>query len=84
MRFILQEQQNLNHYYWIIQQWGAIASFKQNPTNDERIIKFIEELKNTKLTKNSFDRISSFSKVASFIDPDHFAIYDSRVIYALN
>ncbi|MCU4315604.1 hypothetical protein KTH93_13390 [Acinetobacter bereziniae] len=44
----------------------------------------MEELKNTKLTKNSFDRISSFSKVASFIDPDHFAIYDSRVIYALN
>lgn len=84
LRFILQEQQNLNHYYWIIQQWGGIASFKQNPTNDERIIKFIEELKNTKLTKNSFDRISSFSKVASFIDPDHFAIYDSRVIYALN
>lgn len=21
LRFILQEQQNLNHYYWIIQQW---------------------------------------------------------------
>ncbi|ENU57800.1 hypothetical protein L291_2288 [Acinetobacter guillouiae MSP4-18] len=37
-----------------------------------------------KLTKNSFDCISSFSKVASFINPDNHAIYDSRVIYALN
>ncbi|ALH96746.1 hypothetical protein AOY20_12800 [Acinetobacter equi] len=36
------------------------------------------------LTKNSFERISSFSKVASFINPTEYVIYDSRVIYALN
>ncbi len=36
------------------------------------------------LTKNTFECISSLSKVASFVKPDQFVIYDSRVIYCLN
>ncbi|TPE52018.1 hypothetical protein FJM67_08200 [Maribrevibacterium harenarium] len=37
-----------------------------------------------KLTKDSFSCISSLSKVASFLDPERYVIYDSRVIYSLN
>ncbi|WP_440871830.1 hypothetical protein [Vibrio diabolicus] len=36
------------------------------------------------LDKNTFDVISSMSKVASFLDHTKYAIYDSRVIYSLN
>lgn len=84
LKDFLLKQQSLDCYYWIIQQWGGIGSFKQNDVNDARIKKFIIEMGQDKLTKNSFDCISSFSKVASFINPDDHAIYDSRVIYALN
>lgn len=75
---------SLNHFYWIIQQWGGIASFKKNDLNDAKIIKFLAELEKKALTKISFERISSFSKVASFLNPNDYVIYDSRVIYALN
>jgi len=36
------------------------------------------------LTKESFTLISSFSKLASFLNPNEYAIYDSRAIYSLN
>ena len=71
-------------YYWIIQEWGGISSFKRNDVNDTKIKKFISELDKKTLTKISFERISSFSKVASFLNPNDYVIYDSRVIYALN
>lgn len=71
-------------HYWIVQDWGRIGSFKKNQKNDLRIIKFQEELGKKNLTKNSFDCISSLSKIASFIQPETFAIYDSRAIYSLN
>ncbi|NDV14389.1 hypothetical protein GZH52_16675 [Crenobacter sp. HX-7-9] len=41
-------------------------------------------MKDGKLTKSTFECISSLSKVASFLDPDHYVIYDSRAIYTLN
>ncbi|MHA3892844.1 hypothetical protein [Acinetobacter sp. GXMZU3951] len=80
----------LNHndclltYYWIIQEWGGIGSFKRNDVNDAKIINFLSELDKKYLTKTSFERISSLSKVASFLNPNDYVIYDSRVIYALN
>ncbi|QDF68525.1 hypothetical protein FJQ87_10630 [Shewanella sp. SNU WT4] len=42
------------------------------------------ELNKGKLTKKTFDAISSVSKIASFMQPDKYAVYDSRVIYSLN
>lgn len=70
--------------YWIVRQWGGIKSFKQNQTNDLRIVKFKKQLQKGVLTRESFGLISSFSKIASFLYPENYAIYDSRVIYALN
>lgn len=74
----------LKNHYWAIQEWGGIGSFKRNEKNDSRIRGFLNELKKEKLTKSSFDCISSLSKVASFIEPEKYVIYDSRVIYSLN
>ena len=76
----------LKNSYWIIQTWGGIKSFKQNSLNDEKIMSFIEKIKgNTvKLNKNEFEIISSLSKIAAFLLPERFCIYDSRVIYSLN
>jgi hypothetical protein len=76
--------QELDIHYWIIQDWGGIGSFKRNDANDKRIIKFLTELDNGVLTKHTFSAISSLSKIASFLNPEDYVIYDSRVIYALN
>jgi len=84
LKTVLNDDKNLTNYYWIIQEWGGIKSFKQTQNNDEKIIKFKQQLEKKKLTKDTFERISSFSKIASFLEPDKYAIYDSRVIYSLN
>lgn len=81
---VLNQDNALSIYYWVIQEWGGIKSFKRHEKNDAKILKFLNELDNNSLTKISFERISSFSKVASFIKPKDYVIYDSRVIYALN
>ncbi|ANF81891.1 hypothetical protein A3K93_06590 [Acinetobacter sp. NCu2D-2] len=81
---MLKQGDCMSIYYWMIQEWGGIASFKRNDINDAKILKFIKELDKKSLTKISFERISSFSKVASFMKPAEYVIYDSRVIYALN
>ncbi len=81
---ILQNDLNLKNHYWIIQKWGGITSLKQNDRNDEKISKFKKQLSEGKLTKETFNLISSFSKLASFINPNEYAIYDSRAIYSLN
>ena len=44
----------------------------------------MQEIGSGALTRRSSDCISSLSKVASFVAPDQYVIYDSRVIYALN
>lgn len=75
---------SLDSHYWVIQNWGGIGSFRRNERNDLRIKKFLDELNKGTLTRNSFECISSLSKVASFINPDEYAIYDSRAIYTLN
>lgn len=81
---VLNQDNALFIYYWIIQEWGGIKSFKRHEKNDAKVLKFLDELNNKSLTKISFERISSLSKVASFINPKDYVIYDSRVIYALN
>ncbi len=81
---VISKDHDLKSHYWAIQKWGRIGSFKENEKNNLRIRKFIEEISKGKLTKNSFNCISSLSKVASFIEPDKYVIYDSRVIYSLN
>ena len=81
---VLQNDLNLENHYWIIQEWGGIKSLKQNDRNDEKINKFKKQLPTGKLTKEIFNLISSFSKLASFIKPNKYAIYDSRAIYSLN
>jgi len=81
---VLQNDLNLENHYWIIQEWGGIKSLKQNDRNDEKIHKFKKQLPTKKLTKEIFSLISSFSKLASFIKPNEYAIYDSRAIYSLN
>jgi hypothetical protein len=81
---VLQNDLNLENHYWIIQEWGGIKSLKQNDRNNEKINKFKKQLTAGKLTKEIFSLISSLSKLASFIDPNKYAIYDSRAIYSLN
>lgn len=70
--------------YWIINVWGGIRGFKSNDRNIEKIIKFKKEIRKGKLSLESFGTISSLSKIASFLEPDKYVIYDSRVIYTLN
>lgn len=81
---VISTDRSLESHYWAIQNWGGIRSFKKNERNDKRIEKFLEDMPKGKLTRSSFDCISSLSKVASFIDPEKYVIYDSRVIYSLN
>lgn len=81
---VIANDHTLNSHYWVIQNWGGIRSFKKNDRNNERINKFIKELSEGELSKHSFDAISSLSKVASFLEPNEYVIYDSKVIYALN
>jgi len=82
-RVILSDKSLASHY-WSIQDWGGIGSFKKNEKNDLRIHKFFDQLNKKTLTKNSFECISSLSKVAAFAYPAEYAIYDSRAIYSLN
>lgn len=80
------EQKNdyLELDFWIINEWGGIRGFKENQKNIGKINKFKKQIFSDKITKESFSTISSLSKIASFINPDKFFIYDSRVIYSLN
>ena len=77
-------QLNLKVYYWIIREWGGIKSFRQNDKNNKKILKFLNEIEEKKLSKTSFETISSLSKVISFVYPEKYAIYDSRAVYSLN
>lgn len=74
----------LGSHYWVVQDWGSIGSFKKNDKNNIRIKNFLRELENNSLTRNTFECIPSLSKIASFINPDKYSIYDSRAIYTLN
>lgn len=62
---------------WIIKDWGGIRG-----VNDERTLELVHQFLNNK--KSDFNRIASISKVASYMFPQKYCIYDSRVAYALN
>ena len=87
-QIIRKKYEQKNNYleldFWIINEWGGIRGFKKNQRNIEKINKFKKQIYSNKITKESFSTISSLSKIASFINPDVFFIYDSRVIYSLN
>jgi len=75
---------NIEQYFWIINKWGGIESFKNTDKNQVRINIFSNQLEKRKLTGDSFSVISSLSKIASFQDPENYFVYDSRTIYTLN
>jgi hypothetical protein len=81
---LLKEDHDMDIHFWIIHEWGGIRSFKRNDRNLKRISEFKNQLKNGSLLRPTFDLMSSLSKIASFMDPKEYAIYDSRAIYALN
>jgi hypothetical protein len=62
---------------WIIKEWGGIKGAK-----DSNTLKLIDLFKNQ--LEPSFNRIASSSKVGSFMFPEKYIIYDSRVAYSLN
>jgi len=70
--------------FWIINIWGGIRGFKPNDRNINKIIRFKKQIKKGRLSLDCFNTISSLSKISSFIEPEKFVIYDSRVIYTLN
>lgn len=63
--------------YWVISDWGGIRGFKKE--NVPALVKTFFESE-----KPSFDRIPSASKVGSYLYPEKFIAYDSRLAYALN
>lgn len=67
---------------WIVQQWGNIGRF--DTTNNERITGFRDHLAEGHITAVEFDRISSLSKIASFVSRDRFFVFDSRVAFSLD
>ena len=81
---LLEKDTDLELHYWIVRKWGGIIRFQQNEKNNKKIITFKKELLENKLSRNSFSTISSLSKIASFLNPKKYVIYDSRVTYSLN
>lgn len=62
---------------WIIHDWGGI-----NFGSEEGTLEAVYDFLNS--PKPKFERIASTSKVAAFMHPDKFIIYDSRVAYTIN
>ena len=62
---------------WIIKDWGGISTAKDADTL-ELINDFL------KSDNPKYKRIASVSKVGSYMYPEKYIIYDSRVAYALN
>jgi hypothetical protein len=81
---ILEQDTDLTTHYWVIRDWGEIRTFKVGDRNDGVIKTFKEEILKGKLTRASFASISSLSKLSSFWEPERYAIYDSRAVFALN
>lgn len=62
---------------WVIKDWGGITTSKDNDT-----IQLVTNFLNT--DSHPFKRIASASKVGSYMFPEKYIIYDSRVAYSLN
>ena len=65
---------------WIVHEWGGIRKFSIN--NHRRIIEFGDALMED--APVPLAGISSLSKIASFVRPTDYFVYDSRVAFALN
>ena len=74
---------NRDMNFWIINSWGGIRAFLNTDANQERLRGFIEGLEGEG-HQCDFSAIASFSKVASFVRPEQYFVYDSRVAYTLN
>lgn len=76
----------INSAFWIIQRWGRIHNFARSEVNIEKLwaLKANVTVETPNLNHIPFSNISSISKVASLLNPDLCAIYDSRTIYSLN
>lgn len=67
---------------WIVHYWGGIRRF--DISDNTRITTFRDHLVAGTITKKEFARISSLSKIASFVNPQGCFVYDSRVAFALD
>ena len=81
---LLEHDHEMTIHYWIIREWGGIRAFQVGDRNNQRIRTFKEEVRGGRLTRATFDAISSLSKLSSFWEPERYAIYDSRAIFSLN
>lgn len=72
---------------WIVNDWGNIKRFVAKNNEDK-----LNQLRDNIIQQNNEDYtdiiewegISSYSKVASFLNEEKFAVYDSRVAFTLN
>jgi hypothetical protein len=70
----------LRYYKWIVTNWGGIRTFSKKFSD----VDFENSIKDEQSRKELFSVISSYSKIMSFLKPDEYFIYDSRVAYVLN
>ena len=67
---------------WIVHKWGC-TRFNVNDQN--RINNFVEHLNEGQvITDLEFFRISSLSKIVSFVSRENYFVFDSRVAYSLD
>ena len=62
----------------IVKDWGGIRV-----NNKETLRKYVNAVLNNKVPTH-LQGVASYSKIFAFVDPDRFAIYDSRVAACLN
>ena len=87
LRAALERDTSLELHYWVIRDWGRIWRFGTSGdvrANKRRFDAFRRQLDRGALTNDSFQTIASLSKVASFWNPEQYAIYDSRAVFSLN
>ncbi|MBK1813113.1 hypothetical protein JHL18_21055 [Clostridium sp. YIM B02505] len=69
-------------YKWIVSTWGGI-----NSINVEKLNSSVEDFLKKRAEGANYSKIesrASVTKVLSFIDPEKYIIYDTRVAYSIN
>jgi hypothetical protein len=79
----LRGDESFDSHFWLMNKWGR-TGLGNNDANRQYLRNFLQELPTGRLSYQSYGRIPSFSKVAAFMYPEKYSIYDSRVIYTLN
>ena len=72
---------------WVVKDWGGIKLDVSK--NKDKLCELWKKIKTNEKKDGysdilGFDKISSLSKVASFLDEKKYAVYDSRVAFTLN